>query len=182
MSPIVPTDSGSISSLETSVCDVCGKSITFWGSVWLHTDFPTGVTHLAAPVPTPTPGPQPSPVPTPNNPLVAAINAARTAKGVPALTEDPRLTATASAWAASMAEAGFLSHGDFAGRIVHAIGNVAGGEDAAMGQLNAIACVLAWASDSAHEAILYGDWSHCGGGSAADSAGRLWWTADFARE
>src|SRR5258708_2576473 len=73
--------------------------------------------------------------------LIDALNATRAQHSLAALTEDPRLTESAQGWACAMAVSGAISHGDFAGRLQSAVGDVAGGECVAEGQPDAASAV-----------------------------------------
>ena len=97
--------------------------------------------------------------------LIDALNAARASHNLAALTEDPRLTESAQGWACAMAVSGGLSHGDFAGRLRSAVGDVAGGECVAEGQPDAASAVQAWLDDPPHRAIMLGDFDAVGAGS-----------------
>ena len=83
-------------------------------------------------------------------------------------------------WATSMASLDGLSHGDFAGRITAIYPNRAGGEDIAEGQPDATSVVAAWMESPPHRANILGDFDRIGVGSARDSAGTVYWCADFA--
>jgi len=112
--------------------------------------------------------------------LVAAMNACRTARGLTALVRDARLDATASAWAASMASAGVLSHGDFEGRTTRAIPGVPASENIAEGYPTAPEVVEGWMNSPGHRANILGPYRLVGVGEVTDGRGRAWWCADFA--
>jgi hypothetical protein len=128
------------------------------------------------------PSPWVAAVPSPMPPApIDALNAARVANGLPALALSPDLEAAATNWAASMAAAGTLSHGDFSGRLWAALPGVPIGEDVAEGYATADAAVAGWMDDPPHRAILLGDYDAAGMASARGRDGNLYWVADFAR-
>jgi uncharacterized protein YkwD len=113
--------------------------------------------------------------------LVAALNLARAGAGLPALAPDPGLAAQAQAWAERMAQAGAISHGDFADRIASVHPGVPDAEDVAEGQPTAAAAVAAWMADRPHRDILLGDYDLVGVGVAAGDSGLRFWCVDFAK-
>jgi uncharacterized protein YkwD len=137
-----------------------------------------GIIRPGPPVVPPPPGPE-GPAGLADS-LFAAINAARSSAGRPPLARDPGLDAAASGWAAAMARAGRLDHGDFAGRIAVVRPGVAAGENIGEGYQSGAAQVAGWLSSNQHRAILLGDYRGVGVGVAAGRGGMLWWVADFA--
>jgi uncharacterized protein YkwD len=113
--------------------------------------------------------------------LVEALNQARANAGLPALAPDPGLAAQAQAWAERMAQAGTISHGDYADRISSVHPGVPDAEDVAEGQPTASAVVAAWMDDRRHRLILLGDYDSVGVGSAPGDAGMRFWCVDFAK-
>jgi uncharacterized protein YkwD len=138
------------------------------------------------PMPMPSP-PKPAPIPpaparpTPESLVVAAINSARSAEGLAALIPDHALGRVSSRFAASMASASVLDHGDFADRIASVYPNTAAGEDIAEGQPDAASVVAAWMGDPPHRANLLGDFNRIGVGMAPDDSGAIYWCVDFVR-
>jgi uncharacterized protein YkwD len=135
---------------------------------------------LGRPKPKPTPGPGPAPTPDSAGALLAATNAARAQAKLPPLRIDPRLQAMAASYAAELAKAGVLTHGDFAARL-EASGYPyrTAGENLAFGQASAQAATLAWLADPAHRANLLGAFTDCGLSGARSSSGVPYWVADY---
>lgn len=148
------------------------------------------------------PAPRPVAPPAPAGPpdlstagrdLLAAVNAARAARGLPALKPDPRLEGTAGAWAAYCAAKGALTHLD-GGSTPWTRIRAAGveyrqaGECGAWGQVSASQVVTDWVSErppgpTGHrDAVLSRDFTHAGGGAAVDKYRRIYWFVDFCRE
>jgi uncharacterized protein YkwD len=135
-----------------------------------------------APPPVPTPPPptgKPDPAPLGDG-LFAAINAARSSARLAPLARHAGLDATASGWAAQIARAGRLDHGDFAGRIAAVRPGVEAGETIGEGYPDGTSEVAGWIKDPPHRAILLGDYRVVGVGVAVGRGGSLWWVADFA--
>jgi uncharacterized protein YkwD len=112
----------------------------------------------------------------------AVINAARTSRGLPALTLDDSLTSAAAGWAAWMAATGRLDHGDHALRMdAAAPGYEARGECIAYGYDDPAMCVAAWLASPAHSRIILGDYRRVGAGRARSTRGVVYDVVDVVR-
>lgn len=120
------------------------------------------------------PAPAPQPTPPPSDPI-AALNAARAARGLAGLKEDPRLMSEAAYWAGVMAFQNQMRDQPLSGLM--SVLNCPVAACVAEGQPDAASVVVAWAADSFHASILFGEWTHCGIGHVGQ-----YWCADFCKE
>jgi uncharacterized protein YkwD len=108
--------------------------------------------------------------------LVAAVNAERRSRALPALTGDGCGERHAAAQAERMAASGRLAHQDL-GAVLAACGTSAAAENVGQGPVSPERMVALWmASDSHRAAILDPGLTAVGTGAVADGAGR-WWVA-----
>ena len=84
-------------------------------------------------------------------------------------------------WAKHLARTQTLNHDDFANRLIAAVGNVTGAENADQGSTTPAECVTAWENSPPHLSNILGDYTHAGAGLAIDANGVFYWVADFAR-
>lgn len=113
---------------------------------------------------------------------LALLNGYRAASGVPPMETDARLSDMAQSWATQMAMSGVLGHDNFAGRLVAAVGAVAGWEDVAEGQPEVYGVSAAWMSSVPHKAAMLGPGNRTGIGRSVSASGVVFWSADFATE
>lgn len=140
----------------------------------------------APPAPAPAPTPAPVPVFDTATALLAAHNAARAARGLPALSLNPLLTAAAQGHADFMAQRGILAHagigdGDPFSRM-QAAGYAYGwaAENAAAGQVDTVQVMEAWLGDPPHRANVLGPhYRDVGFGLSRAANGTPYWCADF---
>jgi len=113
--------------------------------------------------------------------LLARMNDARAAAGVPPVREQPQLMAAAAARSREMASRGWLSHDGWKDAIRGSgYGGRAIAENIALGPPNASELTRAWMESPRHRAIMLREYHRdVGLGCAADERGHLWWTADF---
>lgn len=127
----------------------------------------------------PPPAPAPSPPPKLDTTLVKAINAERTGRGFPPLTEDGRLDVIAQDWAGVMAANRTLDHGDFESRITHIYPTTPDAENIASGQATVAQVVAAWMRSAPHRANILGEFNRVGVGFARSEDGMTYWCVDF---
>ncbi len=129
------------------------------------------------PTPSPTPAPHPL-TPVSGNDLADAINAQRAKYGLRPLVLDTTLNNLAQSWAETMARNGKMDHGDFSGRIKHAIPAFRNaGEDIAAGQTTVTQVVTAWMNSPPHRANILGNFNSIGVGIAKGTM--IFWCLDF---
>jgi hypothetical protein len=137
---------------------------------FLRSIYPKADPFLPPTPPPPTPG---------EGEMLAELNRARAASGLPTLVEDARLSASAGSWAATMAASGMLIHGDSAARIGPIFPGRAHGEVIAAGQSTAAQAVGDWLSSPGHRRQILGPYDVAGHGSARAADGTTYWVADF---
>jgi uncharacterized protein YkwD len=133
----------------------------------------------------PAPAPAPGPVSSVSQALLDAHNRERSASGLPPLSPDPRLDASARAHAEVMAELGLMAHeglGD--GTLATRLGAVgygfsAAAENIAEGQRDVASVVAAWMGDLPHRANILGPSTQMGGAVAYGADGSPYWCVDF---
>jgi uncharacterized protein YkwD len=123
----------------------------------------------------------PPPSPPPPTTLVEAFNLERAKAGLGPLIEDPRLVATAVAWAAAMAGSGRISHDGFPGRIDAVYPGVPIGEIVARGYDDLPSAVAGWMASPPHRAEILGPYTHAGGGAKRSPGGARYWCGQFAK-
>jgi uncharacterized protein YkwD len=97
------------------------------------------------------------------------------------LQSDERLTKLAMGWAASMARASRLDHGDFRHRFDATYPNTAGAENIAMaGDIPQV--IRMWMGSPKHRANNLGGYNLAGAGFAASNTGMIYWCLDFAHK
>lgn len=113
--------------------------------------------------------------------LIASVNLERQKVGLPVLLKDGIITILAQSWAESMAKNDMMGHGDFNGRIKHAVDNFdAAGENVAAGQPTIAQVMKAWMNSPPHKAnILNTQFNRIGVGIAKSSTGMIYWCLDF---
>ena len=136
---------------------------------------------------TPTP-----PAPPPPDPadvaaeMLGLVNAARAEHALAPLTIDGRLTAAAARHAATMARTGLLAHQGIGDGYPWSRASAAGyawsevSENIAEGYPTAAAVMAGWEVSPPHLLNILGPSVDFGAAAAADSRGRLWWSATFA--
>lgn len=125
---------------------------------------------------------------TPRRPAAAsdAVQAARiisgyrAAHGQPAVAIDPRLNAIAAQQAANVAAAGWLSHGDFAGRMA-TYPSRAAAENLAYGSPDVAGAIAQWQNSSAHNFNLLLAGARKIGLGRADSGSTRYWALVIAQ-
>ncbi|MEE8602525.1 cell wall-binding repeat-containing protein [Euzebya tangerina] len=118
--------------------------------------------------------------------LLRLINEYRQRNGLPALTEDPALSAVSRGWSQVMAANGGLSHNPNAvqqyGRAVGASGEIVGyaAQSGVADEELAARVVQGWINSPPHRAIMLGsNWNRIGVGSVRAADGRLYGTGNF---
>lgn len=134
---------------------------------------------LTPTLPLPPPLPVPGELPVSTR-VIAAMNAERTRRGLPALTEDPVLNVIALDWAEQMARNRRISHGNFTGRIEAAYPNSAAAENVAAGYGSVDEVMTGWMGSAPHRANILGlHFTLVGIGRAVDANGTVYWCGDF---
>jgi uncharacterized protein YkwD len=111
--------------------------------------------------------------------ILADTNAARAAAGLPALTLDPQMSSVAQTWTDSLASTRTLSHNPQYSTLIPA-GWTSAAENVAYGYTPSTV-TTGWMGSAGHRANILGDFTDIGIGYQVDSAGRGWYTQDFAR-
>lgn len=133
------------------------------------------------PVPTPTPPPGPQPSPEARAALVAALNVQRAANGgLPPYAEHTGLDGVAQGYAAKMAAAGVLDHGNWYQRIATVFPSDASSEDIAWNYPDIDSVVTGWMNSPGHRANILGPYHWVGVGWAPGKNNDLFWCVDFA--
>ena len=120
--------------------------------------------------------------------VVKLVNKERNAAGLPALTENSRLSEVAQAKAEDMMKNGYFSHtspaygSPFEMMRTFGITYTAAGENIAKGQKTPAAVMDGWMSSSGHRAnILNASYEQIGVGFCKDSSGVTYWVQMFIR-